>query len=251
MTPYLLLVEDNQHIQRIYKTKFEAEGFRVGTADNGEDGLVMAERCNPDVIVLDIMLPKIDGFEVLKQLRADPKLSHIPVFMLSNKAWADDVQHALSLGARQFFSKGSSTLQEIVRQIRTECAFKKLAIISNQPDGAKPILALVQHPKLLCSLTTMLMEAGGNVERGAPELVILDARQPSATIFSLLQQLKTTPATQALPVIAVTDAPDKLKRADVFVGSAHLDTELRPAVLRFVGLMDAPDPSPALQTTAA
>jgi CheY-like chemotaxis protein len=157
--PHVLLIEDNEHIRRIYSAKLQAEGFKLTTAENGEQALLWAEVCRPDVILLDIMLPKMDGFEVLKRLRADPHLSRIPVFMLSNKASAEDVQYAFSLGAREFFTKGSLTLQNVVTQIGNECGFKKLLAITANVESAKSISAALLHPKLLCAVCTVLAEA--------------------------------------------------------------------------------------------
>jgi two-component system chemotaxis response regulator CheY len=106
----LLLIEDNQHLQRIFYEKFRREGFNVTIADDGRQGLQCVAEIRPDVILLDIMMPNMDGFEVLTRLRADPALSGIPTFVLSNRASSSDVQHALALGARQFFPKGISAL---------------------------------------------------------------------------------------------------------------------------------------------
>src|SRR5271169_5271853 len=106
--PTLLLVEDNLHIQRIFQDKLQREGFRVVTANDGAAGIERAAEIHPDAILLDIMLPKVDGFQVLATLREDPALAHIPVFILSNRATSNDVQHATSLGARHFFAKGTS-----------------------------------------------------------------------------------------------------------------------------------------------
>ena len=247
--PHLLLIEDNQHIQRIYCAKLQAEGFKVTTADNGEQGLACAEACEPDAILLDIMLPKMDGFEVLKRLRADPKLSRIPVFMLSNKAWPDDVQYALSLGAHQFYAKGSSSLQDIVQQIRAECGIKKVTMLGSDTGLASSIISVLQHPKLLCVFHTEMVDAVACVEKGAPDLVILVAAGTTGNPFAILQQLKTTPGTQSLPVLAVADEPQRLQRADYFVATAELRDELRATVLPVLGLAEELDAGPPATTS--
>jgi CheY-like chemotaxis protein len=249
--PHVLLIEDNPHIQRIYSAKLQAEGFKVTTAENGEQGILWAEVCEPDVILLDIMLPQMDGFEVLKRLRADPQLARIPVFMLSNKAWAEDVQTALALGAREFFTKGSSTLQNIVERIRAECGLKKLMIIAANTDSAKPILAALQHPRVLCATCTVLAEAVTAVEHRLPDLVILDAKLANNTVFNLLQQLKATPATRAVPIIAITDDPQKLQRADGFVAATRIREDLRPVILKLLGLPEATETAPIERAAVA
>jgi CheY-like chemotaxis protein len=232
--PTLLLVEDNRHIQRIFHDKFQREGFQVTTADDGELGLLRARDLHPDVILLDIMLPKMDGFEVLADLRADPTLGCIPVFILSNRSTSNDVQRATSLGARHFFAKGLSTLQDIVLQIRRACGFKKVLISTRNAEMAASITGAIDHPQVLCSVVTVLLETIGAAERGAPDLIVLDGRAPNA--FTILQQLKTSPTAKDIPIIAIRDPNQQLHRLDEFVDSDRLATDLRPAVLKRLGL---------------
>ncbi len=248
--PNLLLIEDNEHIQRIYTAKLQAEGFTVTTAEDGEQGLVLAGVCSPDAILLDIMLPKLDGFGVLERLRADPVLSRIPVYILSNRGWAEDVQRAVALGARQFFTKGSSSLQNIVNQIRTECGFKKLIIVSPNIVASKALCQAVQHPRILCPSNTILSEAASAIERKAPDLVLLDARQASPALMAVLQLLRTTPATRAVRIMAITDEPQKIQRANAFVSSAQAAQDLRSVILQSLGLTD-PAPSATVEHATA
>ena len=249
--PSLLLVEDNRHIQRIFHDKLQREGFTVTTADDGELGLQRATELRPDVILLDIMLPRMDGFEVLTHLRADPVLSAIPVFMLSNRCSSDDVQHAASLGARHFFAKGTSTMQDIALQIRTACGFKKVLVSTSNVMTAMPIVRAMDHPRVLCSVVTVPVEVISAAERGAPDAIVLDARAPNA--FTLLQQFKTNSAVKSLPLIAIRDHNQTQYHLDVFIDSDHITTDLRPAVLKRLGLEEvaAAAPTPTAQPVAA
>jgi len=239
----LLLIEDNRHLQRIFSDKFRREGFNVVLADNGQQGLQRAAEIHPGVILLDLMMPNMDGFEVLTHLRADPDLSSIPAFVLSNRPSSNDVQHALALGARQFFPKGLSALEDIARQIRVICGLKKVLICTNSPTLAEPIVNALAHPQLLCPVVTVLDEIIGTVERGKPEIIVLDARVPNA--LTLLQQLKTDPATKSVPVIAVGNPGQIANRADEFIDSANLVSDLRPAVMNRLGLQESAATSPS------
>ncbi len=174
--PTLLLVEDNLHIRRIFQDKLQREGFRVTTADDGAAGLERAAEIHPDAILLDIMLPKLDGFQVLMQLREDPALRNIPVFILSNRASNNDVQHATSLGARHFFAKGTSKLQDIALHLRAACGLKKILLFTSSAQTATPIVTALDHPQVLCSVVTVLLETVGAAERGTPDAIILDGR---------------------------------------------------------------------------
>ena len=243
----LLLIEDNQHLQRIFFEKFRREGFNVIIADDGRQGLQCAAEIRPDVILLDIMMPYMDGFELLTHLRNDPNLNTVPAFVLSNRASNDDVQHALALGARQFFPKGVSGLEDIARQIRTICGYKKVLVCATTDKLAEPIVHAIAHPQLLSPVITFRAEIVGAVERSTPEVIILDARVPNA--ITLLQQLKTNPATKSVPIIAIGSGGQPLNRVDEFIDSTHLDSELRPSVMKRLGLVEpvaTPAPVPAV-----
>jgi CheY-like chemotaxis protein len=232
--PRLLLVEDNHHIQKIFQDKLQREGFTVTTADDGVQGLQRAQEVHPDVILLDIMLPNMDGFQVLTHLRADPALASIPVFMLSNRSSNNDVQHATSLGARHFFAKGTSKLQDIALEIRHTCGFKKVLISTSNLITAAPLVRNLDHPRVLCAVATVLIETVGNAERGAPDLIVLDGRAPNA--FTLLQQLKTSPLAKNVPIICIRDHNQTQHRLEEFIDSESITTDLRPAVLKRLGL---------------
>jgi CheY-like chemotaxis protein len=232
--PSLLLVEDNHHMQRIFHDKLQREGFTVTTAEDGELGLQRAAEVHPDVILLDIMLPKMDGFEVLTHLRADPTLSGIPVFMLSNRSTSNDVQHATSLGARHFFAKGSSTMQDIAIQIRHTCGFKKALVSTSNIMTAAPIVRAIDHPQILCSVVTVPVEIIGAAERGSPDVIVLDARAPNA--FTILQQLKTNSTAKHVPIVAIRDHNQTHYHLDEFIDSERIDTDLRPVVMKQLGL---------------
>ncbi len=238
----LLLIEDNPHLQRIFSEKFRREGFNVTLANDGHQGLQCAAETHPAVILLDILMPNMDGFEVLTRLRADPALSGIPAFVLSNRPSSDDVQHALALGARQFFPKGLSALEDISRQIRVTCGFKKVLVCSNSLTLAEPIVSAMAHPQLLCPVVTLPAEIVGAAERGTPEVIVLDARVQNA--LTLLQQLKTNPATKSIPVIAIGSPGQTPNRADEFIDSARLGSDLRSTVMKRLGFEEVPVATP-------
>jgi len=235
--PHLLLIEDNQHIQRIFRERLQREGFQVTTADDGEQGLQRARELRPDIILLDIMLPKMDGLEVLKHLREDAALASIPVFILSNRSTSNDIQRARTLGARRFFAKGTSALHDVMWHIRHECDYRKVLVCAPHAEAAAPIVGALEHPRVLCSVVTVFADAIGTASRGSPDVVVLDARPPAAAnACTALQQLKSSAATKSLPVIALGDSEPATQRADALVGSAHIDTDLRPIVMKLLGL---------------
>ena len=114
----ILLVEDDTFLSNIYKTKFEMEGYQVITAMDGEAGLTFVKTKKPDLILLDILLPKMDGFSVLKEIKADEKIKDIPVILLTNLGQKDDVSKGLELGAVDYLIKAHFKPSETVGKVR-------------------------------------------------------------------------------------------------------------------------------------
>lgn len=113
----ILLVEDDIFLMNMYSTKFEIDGYEVFAADNGLDGLELAKEKQPHIILLDIMMPEMNGFEVLEKLKADPTTVKIPVIILTNINQQDDIQKGLSLGAVDYFIKAHFIPSEIVGKV--------------------------------------------------------------------------------------------------------------------------------------
>jgi len=115
----VLIIEDEKMISEMYKTKFEMEGFEVIQAFDGKDGLDKAKELKPEVILLDIILPKLDGFLVLKEIRSDNTLKNIPVFLLTNLGQEDDVKKGKDLGAEGYFVKANHSPAEILEKVKS------------------------------------------------------------------------------------------------------------------------------------
>lgn len=105
-------------LAEMYATKFTMEGFEVETAFDGAEGLAAAKKSTPDIVLLDIIMPKLDGFAVLKELRADPKLKAVPVVLLTNLGQDDDVAKGKNLGATDYFVKADHTPAEVVEKVK-------------------------------------------------------------------------------------------------------------------------------------
>ncbi len=114
----ILIVEDDNFLIKAYQIKFDREGFKVIIARNGAEGLEMANAELPQLILLDLMLPKMDGFEFLGLIKKDEKLKNIPVLVLSNLGQKSDVDKAMALGAVEYFIKTEYTLEDIIKKIK-------------------------------------------------------------------------------------------------------------------------------------
>ena len=116
----VLLVEDDPFISGMYQTKLKLEGYDVDTAADGEAALQKMETASYAIILLDIMMPKVNGFEVLKEIRTGPKkeISDTPVIMLTNLGQKSDIEQGLLLGANDYIVKANFTPGEVVEKIK-------------------------------------------------------------------------------------------------------------------------------------
>lgn len=114
----ILVIEDDQAISIMYKGKLESDGFSVLTAINGADGLELAKKEGPDLIMLDIILPQLDGFSVLAELKKDSKTKGIPVIMLTNLGTDEDKAKGEKMGAVDYFVKANMTPSQISEKIK-------------------------------------------------------------------------------------------------------------------------------------
>jgi DNA-binding response OmpR family regulator len=113
----VLLIEDDNFIGVMYTRKLENAGFVVRWAMDGEEGWQELRKQCPDLVLLDIVLPKRDGFVILEEMRKDEKLRHIPVIILSNLGQKTDVERGLSLGADDYVVKAHFTPAEVVERV--------------------------------------------------------------------------------------------------------------------------------------
>jgi DNA-binding response OmpR family regulator len=111
----VLVVDDDPVIQKLLKVNFEMEGYAVITAGDGAEGLDAARASAPDVVILDIMMPKMNGLEVLTALKQDKNTESIPVILLSAKAQSSDVQAGLDRGADAYVTKPFDPLELLDR----------------------------------------------------------------------------------------------------------------------------------------
>lgn len=117
--PKILIIEDDPLISRMYQSVFKFERFDVDIARDGEAGLKkLGENPKPTLVLLDVMMPKMTGVDVLRAMKADPKTKNIPVIMLTNLSGNQDAQIALELGAVKFIVKSEYKPRQIVATVK-------------------------------------------------------------------------------------------------------------------------------------
>jgi len=115
---HIVFIEDEPSLQKILGEALSKEGYKVTQALDGEAGFNAVKTQRPDLVLLDLILPKMDGFEVLKKIKANPEIKEIPVVVLTNLEGVEDVDKALELGATTYLVKENYSLEEVVGKIK-------------------------------------------------------------------------------------------------------------------------------------
>jgi CheY-like chemotaxis protein len=214
----LLLVEDDNNLREIYEARLQAEGYTIVTAKDGEEALVVAKAERPDLIISDIMMPKISGFEMLDILRNTENLKNVPVIMLTALGQNDDQQRADKLGADRYLVKSQVTLEDIVRvahellgdsQKAAEPATVESSLNSTPPATPPPAASTPPEPSLAPTVPST----------HATDLPAANPEVPSAPVPEAPPTMPTPPTptsantVSTTPPIAPTVATDDDKEA--------------------------------------
>lgn len=114
----VMIVEDDEHISKVYEIKLAKEGILSSLARDGEEAVAKITAEKPNVILLDLMIPKKDGFGVLEEIKKNPELANIPVIVLSNLGQQVDQDRAIGLGANEYLVKVDYPIQEVVERVK-------------------------------------------------------------------------------------------------------------------------------------
>ncbi|MEO8076063.1 MAG: response regulator [Acidobacteriota bacterium] len=177
----VLIIDDNPVITSIYRGKLAAEGLHTEIGVNGDEGLKMLDRCKPDVVLLDLMLPKVNGMEVLQRIRARPDYKNLPVIVFSNSYSPEIMQQAWGYGATDVLHKSNTTPRNVVlalvRAIGGNAAPAAAAAVapSAEPMQAAPARTVVDRAASPADQIAVLLQkfAAGEIASGSGDFVRL------------------------------------------------------------------------------
>jgi CheY-like chemotaxis protein len=183
----IMLVEDDTNLSEIYRARLEAEGYQIVSANDGEEALAMAVKEKPDLIICDVMMPKISGFEMLDILRGTQGVQNTKVIMMTALSQAEDKARASALGADRYLVKSQVTLEDVVTSTKD--------VLKNNSSSAAPTASEPAVP------TTMTAEVPAQAPAPMPEPVAVAATAPT------LEPAPIVPPAPAAPVSAPEPAP--------------------------------------------
>ncbi len=216
--PLVLLVEDNPEAAEILAQHLETGGFRVSIARTGNEALAMAKDLKPVAITLDILLPEIDGWEVLTRLKADEATRDIPVLIVTV---VDNPALGRALGALDYFVKpvdrGAllSRLEQYTFTTKVKHGDVRVLVVDDESANLESLRALLE-PAGFVVLTASGGKEGIDVARSErPQLILLDLLMPEVTGFDVVEALRADKATRSIPIMVLTakELNDDDKRA--------------------------------------
>lgn len=154
--PLILIVEDDPSLSKMYSLKFQHEGFRVIVANDGAKGLALAAEAHPDIILLDMMLPKYSGIEFLEQLQQHMKNIPMPILALSNLTEKQEVDRAIQLGVKEYLAKAMNTPEDVVNKVKqylNQSTQTQTSPVAPQVAPQAPAPAQTQQPSVLDPLS--------------------------------------------------------------------------------------------------
>ncbi len=200
--PTVLVVDDSAPMRELICGLLEQAGYLVAEADGGATALQLARLLQPQLITLDVMLPDLDGFDVIQVLRNDPLTRDLPVLFVSATS---ERARALALGGSAFITK-PFTSDELISQIRALLAPRQRRVLVVDDDyHVRPTLArLLQRGGFQVSEAADGRTGLELIERNPPDLVLLDIRMPDIDGYEVLRRLKLNPLHQHIPVVILT-----------------------------------------------
>jgi PAS domain S-box-containing protein len=198
----VLVIDDSPEMHDLLQRSLSRSGYRVECVFSGKDGLERARSGAPDVIILDVVMPQLDGWSVLAALKEDPATAEIPVIMLT---MLDDRNLGFALGAAEYLTKPADPAR-LLKLLRRYCAGPDATVMVVDDDARSRALL----SRTVAGSGLRVVEAGNGVEalaalaHGVPQLVLLDLMMPEMDGFEVVARMRAEPAWRDIPVVVVT-----------------------------------------------
>jgi signal transduction histidine kinase/CheY-like chemotaxis protein len=198
----LLLVEDDEHSVELLSLYLREAGFEIAVARNGAEGLELARRLRPAGIILDILLPGLDGWQFLARAKAEPEVATIPVIIVS---MLDERGRGLALGAADYLVKPIAREELLDALIRVTAVSHATALAIDDDPVALELISAVLEPAGYTVLSARSARDGlALAEAEEPDVILLDLLMPQVDGFMVVDQLRANPSTSSIPIVVLT-----------------------------------------------
>jgi CheY-like chemotaxis protein len=201
--PLVLVADDDHATRELISRGLQKEGFRVLAASSGEETIRLAREKRPDAISLDVLMPGMDGWTVLRALKGDPLTSSIPVVMVS---MLDDRDIGHALGAADYLTKpfDREKLVQTLRRFRKGSSPRPVLIVDDDPAARAVVRRVLERDSWIVSEADNGRRALESVGRSVPDLIVLDLMMPEMDGFEFVTELRRSEAGRRIPVVVVT-----------------------------------------------
>lgn len=240
MDKKILIIEDEQYLIDMYTMKFESEGYQVISASNGQEGLKLAKKEKPDLILLDLIMPKMDGFQVLKEMRQDEATKNSIIYIFSNLGQGAEVEQGMENGANGYFVKSNLTPTQLLKKVKMilagqdvvddsksadrlvapkKYAKQKIKGSAKKDDSALSVLLIEDEAPILKMYQEKLENDGIAVEpslNGAWglnmatkrkfDVIIMDMNMPAMNGFKAIEEIRKSSENKETPIMVLSNS---------------------------------------------
>ena len=201
----VLVIDDDSTMHDLLRRFLIKDGFNVVSAMSGEQGIKLAKKIKPDVVTLDVMMPKMDGWSVLKALKKDADTRYIPIIMLT---MVDEKNLGYSLGAAKFLNKPveRNDLLSTIKNVTHVDSLNELLIVDDDPETHQLIKNMLKKSGWNIAEVTTLIQASEQLKTSIPSVILLDLNFTEMDCLSFLEQLRGSDEWRDIPVIVLADS---------------------------------------------
>ncbi|MEJ2626972.1 MAG: response regulator [bacterium] len=255
----ILIIEDDEDFLKPIKNVLEKNEYNVSVSRDGEQGLTLAEKIKPDLIILDIMLPKKDGYAVCHSIKENPSTKHIPVLILTSLGKDKEGKNGAELLSQGHKAEGFLE-KPVDPQVLVDTAASLISNASNREDEKVKVLVIDDDPDFIAAVKMILekndyqvfIEYSGEdgliaVKKQKPDIILLDVMLPNKDGYAVCKELKEDEKTSLIPVILITSVGSKLTeseygkaiavthKADDYIEKPVEQKELLQRIRQFIG----------------
>lgn len=206
--PYILIVDDDPDILDIITAVLETQPYRLKTARDGEECLELIEEEIPDLLILDLLMPRMDGFAVIKELRGSPKYSDLSIIILTTvmedaSRRRYELETGMGMDVQDYIEK-PVTPDELLRRVKAVLEQPYILVVDDDPDMLEGIMSVLQSRPYKLQTAKDGQQCIEMIGKKVPDLLILDLLLPKMDGFGVIRELRKNPKHAELPIIVLT-----------------------------------------------
>ena len=214
MKSRILIIEDDAVLGSVIREKLINSGYEANLVADGALGLEAIKTTNPDLVLLDILLPTMNGYTIMEQKWNDPTTRNIPVVIISNSGQPVEIERMITLGAKDYLIKAQFTPEEVLEKVRTQLpavadmstlSGKKILVVEDDMFLSDVLIKKLGNEHCVVARAMTGEEAIAKSVSEKPDIILLDLILPGANGLDILKTVKETPATKSIPVVILSN----------------------------------------------